>query len=763
MRELPIYNGVMPQAAQQRFVRVDAPKVEAQGHILDKAIEGAMKVGDKLVELHDLGVQNEVEHKLRENELAKQKEFKRRLELPPGTEGSFFLADGRENEDAMASFAHEWQEANRQVSGGFIRPDNMLRGQGRIDAVNDEVKGRVFLGVQARALANQKQAFEDNFAQASKMGEWAEAERIADAAGAAGQISRARANRLMFESRQNGYMQRVQEAWNGGAESFAALYDDPEFRAGLSEENEAKLDAMAARLPVDVPKRKVTRTVDSDGRVKLEAEAAQAPRGLPRALVGVWNEYKGDFAGVDAREAARKPLMEYLRGLVQHVDDPAELEQAKAVCKAYGHGAEFADSMVKQLRKEIDGTAVFNAREAMGQFTGRGLFFTPYNYDKVRALQQEHAGLAGRKRSKKEQVRFAQLNEDIKKWEGWEKSSSEGASRSILARFDDWLRAHPEATYREQARVFYGFVDSHSKDDAAVVDAVARADADAGVYDRKVARQLAERRAAGEALQADVAATEQERERMRELSAAAVVAADADARAEADEAAAREVAEVQLDGRRGVSRNWAGDAVRSILYVPKGHAMAGQTVKLSTPNDVCSYAEVVEHEGCAAPVMSQYLRRNLGVLHNPYGAISFDGYEGRLGAVRPAGGAVAKSLGGLAAYRDVFMDAAARNGLDPKLLMAIAMHETGRGTSSAFRNKKNAMGVSDANGPRVFASVEDSIYFMARQLKKNYLDKGLRTVEQIGAKYAPIGAGNDPRGLNRHWVDGVSRYMNELN
>ena len=60
MRELPTYNGVMPQSAQQQFVRVEAPKVEAQGHILDNAIEGAMKVGDKLVELHDLGVQNEV-------------------------------------------------------------------------------------------------------------------------------------------------------------------------------------------------------------------------------------------------------------------------------------------------------------------------------------------------------------------------------------------------------------------------------------------------------------------------------------------------------------------------------------------------------------------------------------------------------------------------------------------------------------------------------------------------------------------------------
>lgn len=250
---------------------------------------------------------------------------------------------------------------------------------------------------------------------------------------------------------------------------------------------------------------------------------------------------------------------------------------------------------------------------------------------------------------------------------------------------------------------------------------------------------------------------------MRELAEAEQVAADAEARAEADEAASREVREVQLDARRGVSRGWDGDAERSILYVPKGHAMAGQTVMISTPHDVCSYAEVVEHEGCTTPVMSQYLRRNLGVLHNPYGSISFDGYEGRLGATRQVGGATAKSLGGLAAYHDVFMDAAARNGLDPKLLMAIAMHETGRGTSSAFRNKKNAMGVSDAKGPRAFASVEDSIYYMARQLKKNYLDKGLRTVAQIGAKYAPIGAGNDPRGLNKHWVEGVSRYMNELN
>lgn len=771
MRELPVYNGAMPQAPQQRFVQVQpAPKVESNGAVIDRAVEVATETANKVIDLHDFGEGQKAELERRKNENRMEEALRKKMALPYDDPESFYLPDGRLDEDKVNAFVNEWQQLNHNVQSDFWRDRNAMRDAYRREADNEALGHGVRTALLDHELKMRRQVFEENLSLASERKDWAGMRRSLDDALRGGQLSKKdyekrklQVDEMEYKANQGHYMEQVQQALISGPDQFAALYDDPGFREKLSPENAAKLDAMAARLPVDVPTRKVKHVQQKDGSVKAVAEVPEAPRGMPRGLVRVWNEYKGDFDGVDAREAARKPLMVYLRGLVQHVDDPAELEQAKAVCKAYGHSAEFADSMVKQLRREIDGTAAFNAREAMGQFMGRGLFFSPYNYDKVRALQQEHAGLAGRKRSKKEQVRFAQLNEEIKKWEGWEKSSSEGASRAILARFDDWLRAHPEATYREQARVFYGFVDSHSKDDAAVVDAVARAQADAGVYDRKMARNLAERRAAGAALQADISAAEQERERMRELSAAAAVAADAEARAVADEAATREVSEVQLDARRGVSRNWAGDAERSILYVPKGHAMAGQTVKLSTPKDVCSYAEVVEHEGCVAPVLSQYLRRNLGVLHNPYGSISFDGFEGRLGAVRSAGDATAKSLGGLAAYRDVFMDAAARNGLDPKLLMAIAMHETGRGTSSAFRNKKNAMGVSDAKGPRSFASVEDSIYFMARQLKRNYLDKGLRTVEQIGAKYAPIGAGNDPRGLNKHWVSGVTRYLNELN
>lgn len=119
----------------------------------------------------------------------------------------------------------------------------------------------------------------------------------------------------------------------------------------------------------------------------------------------------------------------------------------------------------------------------------------------------------------------------------------------------------------------------------------------------------------------------------------------------------------------------------------------------------------------------------------------------------------AAKLGGLGQYSQAFYDAGRKYGVDPKLLMAIAMHETGKGTSAAFLRKNNAMGISpNGGGPRTFSSVEESINYAARLLRKHYLDQGLTTIAAIGGKYAPAGAGNDPRGLNKHWVSGVSKY-----
>ncbi len=111
----------------------------------------------------------------------------------------------------------------------------------------------------------------------------------------------------------------------------------------------------------------------------------------------------------------------------------------------------------------------------------------------------------------------------------------------------------------------------------------------------------------------------------------------------------------------------------------------------------------------------------------------------------------------------VFQDAGQKYGIDPKFLAAISMLETGKGTSSAFRNKNNAMGVSDRRGPISFSNPAESIYRMAKTLAN---PKGpyarANTIQGIGRIYAPPGAGNDPNGTNGYWATGVGKYYSQL-
>ncbi|QCJ45175.1 conjugal transfer protein [Bacillus sp. S3] len=110
----------------------------------------------------------------------------------------------------------------------------------------------------------------------------------------------------------------------------------------------------------------------------------------------------------------------------------------------------------------------------------------------------------------------------------------------------------------------------------------------------------------------------------------------------------------------------------------------------------------------------------------------------------------------------VFVQAGQLYNVDPALLAAIAMHETGNGTSRAALVKNNIAGMMGRDGLKSYASVEDSIMDMARNIGKNYLGKGLSSIAEIGAKYAPVGAENDPTGLNNHWVKGVTKFVVQM-
>lgn len=122
-----------------------------------------------------------------------------------------------------------------------------------------------------------------------------------------------------------------------------------------------------------------------------------------------------------------------------------------------------------------------------------------------------------------------------------------------------------------------------------------------------------------------------------------------------------------------------------------------------------------------------------------------------------------KKLGGVLAGKGAqFVQAGLQFGIDPAALAAISMHETGNGTAAAVKNRHNVGGMMGANGLMNFASIDDGITAMARNLKVNYADQGIDTIEGVQRKYAPIGARNDPDNLNNNWSKGVVKFMNDL-
>jgi hypothetical protein len=122
--------------------------------------------------------------------------------------------------------------------------------------------------------------------------------------------------------------------------------------------------------------------------------------------------------------------------------------------------------------------------------------------------------------------------------------------------------------------------------------------------------------------------------------------------------------------------------------------------------------------------------------------------------------------GRLAGAENKFQAAGEKYGVDPALLVAIAMHETGRGTSEAVRASNNPGGMMDPQTDwstvKKFASLDEGIDAMAKNLKEKYIDQGLTTIEAIQTKYAPVGAANDPRGLNKDWVPGVTSFYKQI-
>lgn len=106
-------------------------------------------------------------------------------------------------------------------------------------------------------------------------------------------------------------------------------------------------------------------------------------------------------------------------------------------------------------------------------------------------------------------------------------------------------------------------------------------------------------------------------------------------------------------------------------------------------------------------------------------------------------------------------------GVSAALMAAIVNNESAYGTSNAAKNKNNVAGIMSASSNytklATFASVDDCLESLAKNLKNNYINKGLITISQIHEKYCPIGASNDPKGMNQNWGRVVAELTDKYN
>ena len=111
-----------------------------------------------------------------------------------------------------------------------------------------------------------------------------------------------------------------------------------------------------------------------------------------------------------------------------------------------------------------------------------------------------------------------------------------------------------------------------------------------------------------------------------------------------------------------------------------------------------------------------------------------------------------------------YISSGQKYGVDPNFLASVSWHETGGGTSKAFKQGNNAMGISNSSGPVYgFESPEESIDRQARTLanaKGPYA--GASSIHDIANIYAPVGASNDPYKQNGDWESGVGGFYNKL-
>ena len=777
-RELPLYQGATPQAPQQQMQGPGfTPHVQPMGGMLDAAVQAGLGAGEQYAELKDFGASQQAEHQRRVHDQQMRKEFESRLRLPWGSEGSFYDSEGNRREDEVNAFIIKWQEKNNSIPRPFWLEKNAMRDEGDLMQANDALASRVELMTLDAEAKNRKQAFQDNYDLAVEQEDWPGVHRVIDRAVEAGQITRARGDEMRLKVDKTSALHHFK--------NLAAT--NPDLAAEMI--NRGELDGYFSAAEQDEMMRSLRRQ-DDNRLTEVVEQTASRPKSkndrqaVTNALLSgpVYQEELG-FHAVYERDGDYSACAPQIDSFIYRVADmvrageegpdlASKKENVILLCKRYAKSAEFQKDVLNRMdkwAKRKEKYKMLNVSERMKEMDGAPLY-RQADYNNVIGTLDAEAKNAWQLYADSSKGSDTPKDSEDTWIKRFKKEKIENLQKNLAAKteiavrddFEAWFDGEVQGNGKEPSYVLQEDMlqtilrKVTGRNDLVIPSRGRLMDEYQQTASEKWRDRDSERFNAGPKLLSEGEKQTLRRKDMlrKPFTFPAMVSVDT----------------VNTNAPAGIllpesMRQRFGDDVSGLaaLVPSSSSSRRGKPLPVvgytrgSSPQLTLSGASKLRMTfsskmdtnvtiSPASPEMREFFKRE---------------YPGSQDWKQNAGESrvPAAKLGGLGQYSQAFYDAGRKYGVDPKLLMAIAMHETGKGTSAAFLRKNNAMGISpNGGGPRAFSSVEESINYAARLLRKHYLDQGLTTIAAIGGKYAPAGAGNDPRGLNKHWVSGVSKY-----
>ncbi len=776
MKQQHIYNGASVQHGSNRSTPFSDGGVNAaNAKGMQQAAANLAGLGEQMLKMEDFSQEQKDEATLTTEAQNFDSEVERRLALPDGHSDSFHNSDGTLRQNKVTSLVDNYRKKFEPLGSEIIDPERRMRMQARaqhtINSMGGALLSRGAKEMKRKALIN----YQNNRDLALQRGDYASVLDMDSRAVGAALIPQSQADLQAYELQQAEYTTTAQNAWNQSPAELARLWDEGHFDEA-SADVQGNVQRMLARAGgLEIPQTQMRRVANKDGSERVEKLPPEAPRGLPSYLVRSWNENGGDFKTPDAKAASAPLLATWAKSQITSPNNPEEVERVKTVMKAYGASDAYASSIISTLQKDLGGGQTFNSSDSWDMMH-EDAFFTEEQQDNIYWWKDRAAYLStldsaflDEKKNEDGELladELKRIKANLKEWDGYRKEENTKAKAAIEGEFIAWKSRNPDADYRDQYEEYWNITDRYlEKERGEQVDHTAMSAYQVGgntakEYENQVATAQKDMELARDENNKDVAQTEamrnQPEEPLQEVQAVV------------------EETSYPISTVRGASNALEGNTTEAILYVPKGTSMTDKEILIRAEGDIASYARVVESDKVTEPTMSRRLRGNLGDYTGQNKTITISGKNAYLSKQSSTQSNKAWATGGFAGelnparlpaplqpYAQDFIELGNKYGVNPALLAAISMHETGNGTSKAFKNRRNAMGISNSKGVIDQPSVRASIEHMARLMGRAKMYKG-RELTEIASVYAPVGAGNDPRGYNQYWTRGVSQYLNQI-